>query len=141
MTSHHSHAGTSDAEIEAAVRAELPWLLERGQARQTAAAEDTVSGRLRLAVTAMRQPYEQVCQTAAIPFEQLVDFMAGFDRPWWIVGGWSIEAFTGVPREHEDVDLSSWRATSPPSANRSRSKRTRTPIRRPAGTPNWFSTP
>ena len=31
--------------------------------------------------------------------------MAGFDRPWWIVGGWSIEAFTGVPREHEDVDL------------------------------------
>ena len=32
--------------------------------------------------------------------------MAGFDRPWWIVGGWSIEAFTGAPREHEDVDLS-----------------------------------
>jgi hypothetical protein len=36
----------------------------------------------------------------------LVDFMAGFDRPWWIVGGWSIEAFTGIAREHEDVDLS-----------------------------------
>jgi len=33
-------------------------------------------------------------------------FMAGFERPWWIVGGWSIDAFTGVPREHEDVDLS-----------------------------------
>ena len=33
-------------------------------------------------------------------------FMAGFARPWWIVGGWSIEAFTGAPREHEDVDLS-----------------------------------
>ena len=32
--------------------------------------------------------------------------MAGFDRPWWLVGGWSIEAFTGVPREHEDIDLS-----------------------------------
>ena len=32
--------------------------------------------------------------------------MAGFDRPWWLVGGWSIEAFTGVAREHEDVDLS-----------------------------------
>ena len=32
--------------------------------------------------------------------------MAGFERPWWIVGGWSIEAFTGVLREHEDVDLS-----------------------------------
>ena len=35
----------------------------------------------------------------------LAGFMAGFDRPWWIVGGWSIEAFTGVRREHEDVDL------------------------------------
>ena len=36
----------------------------------------------------------------------LAEFMAGFERPWWVVGGWSIEAFTGVPREHEDVDLS-----------------------------------
>lgn len=36
----------------------------------------------------------------------LADFMAGFSRPWWVVGGWSIEAFTGVSREHEDVDLS-----------------------------------
>jgi hypothetical protein len=32
--------------------------------------------------------------------------MAGFARPWWIVGGWAIEAYTGVAREHEDVDLS-----------------------------------
>ncbi|MGI8701070.1 MAG: nucleotidyltransferase domain-containing protein [Nocardioidaceae bacterium] len=42
------------------------------------------------------------------PFDppRLATFMAGFPRPWWIVGGWSIEAFTGVPREHEDVDLS-----------------------------------
>ena len=34
------------------------------------------------------------------------DFMAGFERPWWIIGGWSIEAFTGVPRAHEDMDIS-----------------------------------
>lgn len=34
------------------------------------------------------------------------DFMAGFDRPWWVIGGWSVEAFTGVPREHEDMDIS-----------------------------------
>ena len=33
-------------------------------------------------------------------------FMAGFERPWWIIGGWSIEAFTGVPRSHEDMDIS-----------------------------------
>ena len=62
-----------DAEIEAAVRAELPWLLERRQAGERAAAEDTVSGRLRRAVKAMRQPYEQVCQATGIPFEQLAD--------------------------------------------------------------------
>jgi hypothetical protein len=36
----------------------------------------------------------------------LAAFMAGFERPWWIVGGWAIEAFTGHEREHEDVDLS-----------------------------------
>ena len=36
----------------------------------------------------------------------LAELMAGFERPWWIVGGWAIEAFTGVSREHEDVDLS-----------------------------------
>ena len=42
------------------------------------------------------------------PFDPagLAEFMSGFERPWWIVGGWSIEAFTGAPREHEDVDLS-----------------------------------
>jgi hypothetical protein len=42
------------------------------------------------------------------PFDppRLAAFMAGFPRPWWIVGGWAVEAFTGVPREHEDVDLS-----------------------------------
>ncbi|MBO0847713.1 MAG: hypothetical protein J2P22_20120, partial [Nocardioides sp.] len=34
------------------------------------------------------------------------DFFDGFDRPWWLVGGWAIEAFTGAPREHEDIDIS-----------------------------------
>jgi hypothetical protein len=37
---------------------------------------------------------------------QLAAFMEGFPRPWWIVGGWAIEAFTSAQREHEDVDLS-----------------------------------
>ena len=31
--------------------------------------------------------------------------MEGFPRPWWIVGGYAMEAFTGVARFHEDVDL------------------------------------
>lgn len=34
------------------------------------------------------------------------DFMEGFDRPWWIIGGWSLEAFSGVSRPHEDMDIS-----------------------------------
>ncbi|MGC4109219.1 MAG: hypothetical protein QM747_02060 [Nocardioides sp.] len=33
-------------------------------------------------------------------------FFEGFERPWWVVGGWAIEAFTGAEREHEDVDVS-----------------------------------
>jgi hypothetical protein len=33
-------------------------------------------------------------------------FFDGFDRPWWIVGGWSLEVFTGHQREHEDIDVS-----------------------------------
>lgn len=33
-------------------------------------------------------------------------FFDGFDRPWWLVGGWAIEAFTEAPREHEDLDVS-----------------------------------
>ncbi len=36
----------------------------------------------------------------------VAELMGGFDRPWWLVGGWSIEAFTGARREHEDIDVS-----------------------------------
>lgn len=32
---------------------------------------------------------------------------------WWVAGGWSIEAFTGVPRHHEDIDVSMWRRDVP----------------------------
>jgi len=37
---------------------------------------------------------------------ELAEQMRGFDRPWWIVGGWAIEAATGFRREHEDTDMS-----------------------------------
>ena len=36
---------------------------------------------------------------------ELVALMAGFPAPWWVVGGHAIEAFTGVARHHEDIDL------------------------------------
>lgn len=33
-------------------------------------------------------------------------FLDGFDRPWWIVGGWALERATGFSRPHEDMDVS-----------------------------------
>lgn len=36
----------------------------------------------------------------------IADFMEGFDRPWWVIGGWSIEVFTGERRPHDDMDIS-----------------------------------
>jgi hypothetical protein len=34
------------------------------------------------------------------------DLLAGLGVPWWVAGGWALEAFTGVARKHEDLDLS-----------------------------------
>lgn len=36
---------------------------------------------------------------------ELAVLMDGFPEPWWIVGGQALEAFTGVRRFHEDIDL------------------------------------
>lgn len=42
------------------------------------------------------------------PFDpsSIANFMQGFERPWWIIGGWAIEKWTGVARVHEDMDIS-----------------------------------
>jgi hypothetical protein len=37
---------------------------------------------------------------------QLKELMQGFEPPWWLVGGHAIEAFTGIARPHEDIDIS-----------------------------------
>jgi hypothetical protein len=42
----------------------------------------------------------------ALDLAGAVELFEGFDRPWWLVGGWAIEAFTGIAREHEDIDVS-----------------------------------
>ena len=42
----------------------------------------------------------------ALDLAGAMELLEGFDRAWWLVGGWSIEAFTGVEREHEDIDVS-----------------------------------
>jgi hypothetical protein len=39
--------------------------------------------------------------------------LTDFDHDWWIVGGYAIEAFTGVRRDHEDVDVVIWRRDLP----------------------------
>ncbi len=50
------------------------------------------------------------------------DLLDGFDRPWWVVGGWAIEAFTRVrarARGHRRLDPGVRRA-GPASARRRR---------------------
>ncbi|MEO6349436.1 MAG: hypothetical protein ABIP53_02195 [Candidatus Limnocylindrales bacterium] len=39
--------------------------------------------------------------------------MRGSNVHWWVIGGWAIEAFTGIRREHEDIDVSFFRADLP----------------------------
>jgi len=39
--------------------------------------------------------------------------MDGLSAPWWVVGGWAIEAFTGHAREHHDIDVGFFRADLP----------------------------
>jgi hypothetical protein len=41
-----------------------------------------------------------------LALRQVVDELAAFTRPWWVVGGWAIEAATGYQREHDDTDIS-----------------------------------
>lgn len=36
---------------------------------------------------------------------QAAGLLDGLAAPWWIVGGWAIEAFTGHHRDHEDLDV------------------------------------
>jgi len=37
---------------------------------------------------------------------EVAELLQGFRHPWWVVGGHAIEAFTGLPRPHEDIDIS-----------------------------------
>ena len=37
----------------------------------------------------------------------------GLQAPWWIVGGWAVDAYTGVARPHEDVDVAFFRSDLP----------------------------
>ena len=38
--------------------------------------------------------------------DDAAELLDDYPGPWWIAGGWAIEAFTGVSRPHADVDPS-----------------------------------
>ena len=48
------------------------------------------------------------CTAAGSPYRlrRWLTSSPGFARPWWVVGGWAIEAATGYQREHDDTDIS-----------------------------------
>ncbi|MFY0406128.1 nucleotidyltransferase domain-containing protein [Solicola sp. PLA-1-18] len=43
----------------------------------------------------------------------VAELLDGYQGQWWVVGGHAIEAFTGVRREHHDVDVAVWRRDLP----------------------------
>ena len=45
--------------------------------------------------------------------QHAAELFAGYGGRWWIAGGWAVEAFTGVPRPHGDLDPSILRADVP----------------------------
>jgi hypothetical protein len=45
--------------------------------------------------------------------DQIRALLAGWGAPWWIAGGLAIEAFTGVSRAHEDIDVGFFRRDLP----------------------------
>jgi hypothetical protein len=70
------------------------------------------------ATSPQRWPGEEEFRRIYGPLEPLTpaearDLLAGLRVPWWVAGGWAIEAFTGVPRHHEDIDLSAFRRDLP----------------------------
>jgi Aminoglycoside-2''-adenylyltransferase len=44
---------------------------------------------------------------------EVAELFARLEAPWWVVGGWAIDAFTGRPRVHEDIDVAFFRADLP----------------------------
>src|SRR6476469_3911174 len=44
---------------------------------------------------------------------QVAELLAGIGVRWWILGGWSIDAFTGRSRVHEDIDIGFLRSDLP----------------------------
>lgn len=37
--------------------------------------------------------------------QDAAELLEGYGSCWWVVGGWAAQAFTGVTRSHDDVDI------------------------------------
>jgi hypothetical protein len=60
-----------------------------------------------------RTPYDEDAEFfatygdwAPLTIAEVAELLRGFDEAWWVVGGQAIEAFTGVTRPHDDIDVS-----------------------------------
>jgi hypothetical protein len=60
-----------------------------------------------------RQFYRWYGAWAPLKPPEVARLLEGLGARWWIVGGWAVDAFTGVPREHEDIDVAFFRADLP----------------------------
>jgi hypothetical protein len=49
---------------------------------------------------------------------EVAALLDGLPARWWIVGGWAVDAFTGIAREHEDIDVAFFRADLPAMLSR-----------------------
>ncbi|MBA2456414.1 MAG: hypothetical protein H0V48_07755 [Nocardioidaceae bacterium] len=70
------------------------------------------------ALSEVEDPEEAAFQRLWGPWEpwtpqQAAEALESWDATWWIAGGWALEAFTGVPRRHEDIDVAVWRQDIP----------------------------
>jgi hypothetical protein len=50
---------------------------------------------------------------ASVTPREAAGLMNGAGVRWWVVGGWAVDAFTGTPREHEDIDVGFFRSDLP----------------------------
>lgn len=68
-------------QLEKLIQNDLPEMRKQFQRGRAAAAEPTLSGALRRAVAALRQPYEKTGKESGIPVDQLCAFMGGGTLP------------------------------------------------------------
>jgi Aminoglycoside-2''-adenylyltransferase len=57
--------------------------------------------------------YRRYGPWASVRPGQVLEVLGDFARPWWIAGGWAIDAFTRTARPHEDIDVSIFRKDVP----------------------------